>query len=73
MGLDFLNGLIAQLLSKFKTGNPVIFVIVASLLSAVKFALDSGVFPVDPKIAGWALWIVGLVLGTPTTKFLKSE
>lgn len=71
MGLDFLNGLLANILSKFKAANPVIFVVIAALLTAVKYALDSGAFPIDPKITTWVLWAVALVLGTPTTKFIK--
>lgn len=72
MGISVLNTFLASLLGKFKTANPVIFVIVAALLSAVKYALDAGVFPIDAKVSEWILWVVALFLGTPTTKFLES-
>lgn len=73
MGLDFLAKLIAQLLDKFKAGSPVLFVIVAALLSAVKYVVEAGVFPIDPKITEWVLWVVALVLGSRTTSYLAQK
>ena len=70
MGLDFLSKLLAQFLDKFKTSSPTLFVIVAAVLTGLKYALDAGVIPIDPKILEWVLWVVGLFLGSRTTSFL---
>ncbi len=73
MGLDFLSRLIAQFLDKFKTSSPVLFVIIAGLLTGMKYVIDSGVFPVDPKIIEWVLWAISLFLGSRTTSFLTKS
>lgn len=70
MGLDFLSKFLAQFLDKFKTSSPTLFVIVAAVLTGLKYALDAGIVPVDPKILEWILWVVGLFLGSRTTSFL---
>jgi hypothetical protein len=70
MGLDFLTKFLAQFIDKFKASSPVLFVIIAALLTAVKYTLGAGVFPVDPKYLEWVLWAISLVLGSRTTSFL---
>jgi hypothetical protein len=71
MGLDFLSRFLAQFIDKFKTSSPVLFVVVAALLTGLKYALDAGVFPVDEKILEWVLWAIGLFLGSRTTSFIN--
>lgn len=71
--MDFLNKWLAELLSKFKAGNPVVFTVIAAVLTVVKALIDNGTIPVDPKVTEWILWIIALFLGTPTTKFLLSK
>ena len=73
MGLDFLQTLIAGILDKFKLSNPVFFTVVAALLTAVQYFVQSGVIPVDPTVSGWILWAVAIVLNAGTFKFRKSE
>lgn len=71
MPFDFLTKLLAQFIDKFKASSPILFVVIAALLTAVKYALDAGVFPVDPKILEWVLWAISLFLGSRTTNFLN--
>lgn len=72
--MDFLQKFIAQLLEKFKLTSPVAFVVVAALLSAVKFLIDNGVFPALPEQASnWILWFIGLFLNAGTFKFLNQN
>lgn len=66
-----LNSIIANFLAKFKTKSPVLFVVVAALLSGLKYVIDAGVIPgITPDISEWVLWAIALFIGTPTTKFL---
>ena len=70
MGLDFLSKFLAQFLDKFKTSSPLLWGIVAAVLTGLKYALDANLVPIDPKILEWVLWIIGLFLGSRTTSFL---
>ena len=70
MGLDFLSKLLAQYLDKFKVSNPTIFAVVAALLAGVKYLVESGTIPIDPKVTDWILWVVALFLGSRTTSFI---
>lgn len=72
MGLDFLAKILAEFLSKFKTNNPLIFLVIAAVLTAVKYILESGVaLPISNTVAEWILWVASLVLGTHTTALLQ--
>ena len=70
MGFDILTKFLAGFLDKFKTSSPTLFIVIAAILSGLKYALDAGVFPVDPKILEWVLWAVSLFLGSRTTSFI---
>lgn len=69
---DLLNKWLAELLSKFKASNPIVFTVIAAVLTVVKALIDNGTIPIDPKVAEWILWAIALFIGTPTTKFLLS-
>lgn len=71
--MDFLNKFLAELIAKFKLANPTIFVIVAAVLTVVKALIDNGTIPLDPSISQWVLWLIALLVGTPTTKFLFNQ
>lgn len=68
--MDFLNQFLAQLIAKFKAANPTVFVVIAAVLTVVKALIDNGTIPLDPNVSQWVLWIIALLIGTPTTKFL---
>lgn len=71
MNLDFLQRILAQFLDKFKLSNPVLFVIIASILSAAQYFIQSGTIPLDPKITGAILWFAALFVNSGTFNFKK--
>ena len=73
MGFDLISSLLAGFLDKFKASNPVLFIIIASVLTAAQYALESGVLPVDPTITKWVLWVAAIFLGTRTNSFLTKN
>jgi len=73
MGLDFLSKLLAGFLDKFKASSPVLFVIVAAVLTGLKYVLDAQIFPLDPSVGEWVLWVIALFTGSRTTSFLTQK
>lgn len=73
MNTNVIQTLLAGLLDKFKTKSPLVFVIIASVLTGLKFFLDSGQAPFDPGISEKILWVLALFLNSGTFNFKNNE
>lgn len=69
MNTNFIQSILAGFLDKFKAKSPLIFVILASVLTGAKFFLESGQAPLDPGIIDKVLWFFALVLNSGTFNF----
>lgn len=73
MGLDFLQTFLAKFFDAFKIKNPVLYAVLVSVLTGLQYFVQSGTIPIDPKITGWILWAIAIVLAPRTTSFLNSN
>ncbi len=73
MNTTFIQSILAGFLDKFKAKSPLVFVIIASVLTGLKFFLESGQAPFDPGLSEKILWFFALVLNSGTFNFKNNE
>ena len=71
--MDFLNKFLAELLAKFKASSPTVFMIIVTILSALKELIDAQIIPIPEQISEWVLWFIALFVGTRTTRFIENK
>lgn len=71
--MNFLEQILAKLFDSFKAKNPLIALLIISLMVGFKFFIDSGDYlgVNETKIDEWVLFALAVMTGTRTTNILN--
>lgn len=71
--MNFLEQILARLFDAFKAKNPIIALVIVSLMVGFKFFLENGDYlgVNESKIDEWVLFILAVMTGTRTTNILN--